>query len=349
MEIKTIPGTAGFFADEDGNIFSPDGKKRNTYRNGDGYVTASVKLIDGRWVTFGVHRLVALTHLENLNFDSDSGEQYSEVNHRDGDLENNRKSNLEWVTPSENNIHSEIMRAHNQYPTILARRMMLGEEKVLFRNVYDAEMATGISKLKIWDAIRYGDFATARDHSSWMFLHYPWNSLVPEELKKSTIINRDTNGRAIERPIKLMDVDTGDIDVFASIAAAAKHFDTSPSHLYISIPKNEHVRLFRKQYQVAYLDDDFPQISQEDLEKAKSHGPKDTVAYCAADNVIVICSSAKDLISLLNLSKKAVTTSLAEGKLREISDGKKTWVVAYFTGQESVDQIKAFAKGPASA
>lgn len=349
MELKQIPGTAGFLADDDGNIYSSDGQKRNTYRNGDGYVTASVKLVDGRWVTFGVHRLTALAHIPMPDYDSEeTGEKYSEVNHRDCDLQNNKKTNLEWVTPSENNIHSEIMRVGNQYPTIQA--VCVGVEgSVLFRNADEAELVTGVPKLKIWDGIRFGEFVQAPNHCSWRFWHHPWNGTIPTELKKTTLINRDSRGRAMERPIKLMNVDTGNILVFASMAEAARHFDTSPSHLYISIPKSEHVRLFRKQYQVAYADDDFPEISQEDLDRAKGHGPKDTVAYCAKDKITVLCSSAKELYELLKLSKKAVTTSLASGKIREISDGEKTWVVAYFTGQESINRLKAFAESPVSA
>ena len=49
-----------------------------------------------------VHRLVAEAFLEKpIGFD----ETY-QVNHKDGDKENNRKSNLEWVTPAENLQHA---------------------------------------------------------------------------------------------------------------------------------------------------------------------------------------------------------------------------------------------------
>lgn len=43
MDLKVIPITQGFMADSKGNIYAPDGKLRPTYRNTDGYVTASVK------------------------------------------------------------------------------------------------------------------------------------------------------------------------------------------------------------------------------------------------------------------------------------------------------------------
>lgn len=50
-----------------------------------------------------LHRLVALAFIPNPN-----PEIYIEVNHIDGNPENNEVSNLEWVTKSENMIHAYI-------------------------------------------------------------------------------------------------------------------------------------------------------------------------------------------------------------------------------------------------
>ena len=48
---------------------------------------------------FLAHRIVAINFIENIN-----NKEY--VNHIDGNKLNNNVDNLEWVTPSENNIHA---------------------------------------------------------------------------------------------------------------------------------------------------------------------------------------------------------------------------------------------------
>ncbi len=51
--------------------------------------------------TFSIHRLVAIAFLgDALNM---------QVNHKDGNKNNNNIKNLEWVTPKENSIHSSKM------------------------------------------------------------------------------------------------------------------------------------------------------------------------------------------------------------------------------------------------
>lgn len=54
---------------------------------------------NGETKSYDVHRLIAITFIENPN-------NYDTVNHKDGDTFNNHVENLEWVTKAENNRHA---------------------------------------------------------------------------------------------------------------------------------------------------------------------------------------------------------------------------------------------------
>ena len=65
----------------------------------DGYCRCSVQKLDGTWTSQPVHRLVAKAFIPNV-------ENKQAVNHIDGNRQNNKVENLEWVTPKENVTHS---------------------------------------------------------------------------------------------------------------------------------------------------------------------------------------------------------------------------------------------------
>ena len=62
-----------------------------------GYLSVSLVNYTNR-ISFKIHRLVALTFIENP-------ENKSDVNHKDKNKLNNNVLNLEWMTRKENNIH----------------------------------------------------------------------------------------------------------------------------------------------------------------------------------------------------------------------------------------------------
>lgn len=148
MERKEIPISKKFFIDVNGNIFDSNGKLKNIYTNGDGYKTVNIKLQDNRWVTFGVHRLVALTFLDNKDLNR------TEVNHRDCNIENNNVTNLEWVTPYENNIHAEIMRTNNIYTSVYSSKNGVAIKQYI--NAHSAAQDNNCTALDVWDSIKDG-------------------------------------------------------------------------------------------------------------------------------------------------------------------------------------------------
>lgn len=89
---RTVPRTGG-----QGDL-SIKGKLLKTGRTPKGYLRIQLSKDDAKKNCL-VHRLVAETFAPN----TDSS---LEINHRDGDKENNRIGNLEWLTPSENQKHA---------------------------------------------------------------------------------------------------------------------------------------------------------------------------------------------------------------------------------------------------
>lgn len=70
--------------------------KMSLWRNGYFYFSLWK---NNKETSFSVHRIVSIHFIPNL-------ENKPEVNHKDGNRKNNRIENLEWVTSSENRIHS---------------------------------------------------------------------------------------------------------------------------------------------------------------------------------------------------------------------------------------------------
>jgi hypothetical protein len=102
-EWRDIPGFEGLYqASSLGRVKSLQRKhelimRLQTVRNG--YIVVSLRIAAGTKKLLRVHRLVAQTFIPNK-------ENKPEVNHKDGNKENNIAQNLEWVTSSENHKHA---------------------------------------------------------------------------------------------------------------------------------------------------------------------------------------------------------------------------------------------------
>jgi hypothetical protein len=98
MEIwKKVFGYSAYEVSDLGNVKRKDKiLKKEVVKGGYLRVTLSENNIQKR---FQIHRLVAIIFLNN-------NEQKPCVNHKDGNVSNNRVENLEWCTYSENENHS---------------------------------------------------------------------------------------------------------------------------------------------------------------------------------------------------------------------------------------------------
>lgn len=90
-----------YYVDENGTVVNKYGKVMAKYIDRKGYSYIVIRRNKMRKKIL-VHRLVAEMFIENpLNL--------PQVNHIDGDKTNSNVSNLEWVTASENQIHSRYV------------------------------------------------------------------------------------------------------------------------------------------------------------------------------------------------------------------------------------------------
>ena len=104
MEWRTITEASNYEVSTNGQVRNRTTKKILKGRlSKNGYLQVSIKIdATQKFCNRYIHRLVALHFIQNPN-------NKREVNHIDGNKENNTLSNLEWVTSSENQKHRHLI------------------------------------------------------------------------------------------------------------------------------------------------------------------------------------------------------------------------------------------------
>ena len=108
---RKIPEHPGYYASTQGDIISAKGSEPSvmlTQDNGRGYRYTNL-FTAGRPIKRYVHRLVAAAFLQAPDADP-KGSERKEINHLDSNPSNNRVSNIEWSSSSENKLHAHMMK-----------------------------------------------------------------------------------------------------------------------------------------------------------------------------------------------------------------------------------------------
>ena len=106
IEWADVSGYEGLYSvSTEGQVYTHKYKKFLKPRSKRGYLNVSLSKNKKR-KEFRVHRLVAIAFISN-------SENKEQVNHIDGDKNNNKVNNLEWVTQSENITHSYNLGLHS--------------------------------------------------------------------------------------------------------------------------------------------------------------------------------------------------------------------------------------------
>lgn len=121
MRSRFIEGWPGYLITDDGRVWSEKvGRYLKPMLKKRGYWMVNLSRIGGERWTVGLHRLVAITFVPNP-------ENKPQINHKDGDKNNNHYTNFEWVTAQENHDHARSL-------NLMAKGEQLGkltEERVL--------------------------------------------------------------------------------------------------------------------------------------------------------------------------------------------------------------------------
>ena len=141
---KDIPNFYGYQISNYGRIKSIDrdivcgdktihcnGKILKQSKNQKGYLRIRISKGRNKKYTLLIHRLVALAFIENPN-------NYQQINHIDGNKENNYYLNLEWCNNSQNQIHAVKLglNDHNKYNAGRKRKMVaqidINSKKIIY-------------------------------------------------------------------------------------------------------------------------------------------------------------------------------------------------------------------------
>lgn len=96
---ERVIGFEEYFVDTNGIVYSKRGKPLKHSINHNGYKIINFYVNHHR-KGFAIHTIVAKQFIPNADVAK------TQVNHKDGDKENNNVDNLEWVTPLENTKHA---------------------------------------------------------------------------------------------------------------------------------------------------------------------------------------------------------------------------------------------------
>lgn len=135
MEYKRerIIGYEEYEVDTNGNVYCKDGRVKKYSLNRSGYCIVNFCIKGNRHKGFSIHTLVAKQFIPNP-------ENKPQVNHKDGNKQNNCVDNLEWVTPSENIRHSFdfLGRTPSKEKEIIGRDKTTNEIVYRFKSIAEA-------------------------------------------------------------------------------------------------------------------------------------------------------------------------------------------------------------------
>ena len=135
-----IPGWEMYQVDTLGNVYGQDGRKLKFSLNHNGYCIVNFNHNHKR-KGFAIHTLIANTFLQGKT------EHRNQINHKDGNKQNNALDNLEWVTPKENVRHAMTILGHNKMGKNNPNaKKVIGYDKITNEKIYEFDSLADASR-----------------------------------------------------------------------------------------------------------------------------------------------------------------------------------------------------------
>lgn len=167
FNFRVVPGVPYFAVSEEGQVFSLRMNKLCTIsKQKTGYRTVAIN-DGGKTKTFYVHRLVALAFIpvpEDVMLQTSN----PEVNHLDGNKDNNAKSNLEWTTSKKNSEHALTI-GLTSHRRVKARNLNT-EEEIIFSSYHETARHFGIGEKRLKRHLS-SDMAGKHTKDYWVFMY----------------------------------------------------------------------------------------------------------------------------------------------------------------------------------
>lgn len=338
IERVPIPNTKGYTVTRNGDVYSAKGELCKVYTNGDGYKGVSIQ-----WQGYKRKSTVGLQRLLLLTFKPPPiNPVHLTANHKDRDVANNDLDNLEWLSVAHNNLHAALTEENP-----LTYRIVVisndGDINFFYNLKGAAEYLTDDTLIVTEDDVFEGivNDTQVGSFKYYSVKHFGSKTGLPSEARRACIRTRLPDGTVPKMGVKLLSVITDQIVVFGSMAEAASHYGVTPSHISQCLSRDGKISAFQNEWIIVKADEDFPDISDAVQRRITTSGPREVLAYCYGLDMWMIYPSARKFIQTYNLSKKAVTTILRQGKLRVVND----FIFAYLNS-DLINEMKSIVSRP---
>ena len=314
MDFKPIPDTYSYYISESGTVYDEGFKPKRKYKNGDGYITTTVRNIVGKLVTMGVHRLLMLTYKPHPN------SKNLIVNHLDEIIENNDLDNLDWDTAANNAAHAALICESNRYRI---EGMNDYGDIQRYYNLFDMVDKLGVSIRHAWHLIR-DDIEL--------------NGFVYKQIKRNDpkapdqLVNRSEVMKGLPRacPITVYDTYTQETEIYETLTSFARKLNVTASLIHQMVTYDQLKLVFGRYIVKRGCVLEFNYTDDEIKEAVNRGRAKEVIAKHESNNITVIYESASAFIHREKLSKKAVSTTLKKRILRKIHG----WTFVYLADSE---------------